>query len=123
MRALIAFETAGRLGSFNKAADELGVTRSAISHQIRLLEEQLGVVLFRRDQRQAQLSNAGQVYFPTVRDALDRIDAQTQLIKPVKGEDELTIQAYVTVALKWLLPRLHFAHQRALTPPKDVDIQ
>ena len=59
LRALTAFEAAARLGSFRRAADELGLTRSAISHQIKALEGVLGVDLFSRDGKRAELSGPG----------------------------------------------------------------
>lgn len=107
LRALIAFEASARLGSFSRAADELGLTRSAISHQIKALEQVLGVDLFSRDGKRAELTGPGMVYFPAVREAFDQIESQTQVIRPRASENELTVQVYVTVAMKWLLPRLH----------------
>ena len=107
LRALTAFEAAARLGSFRMAAGELGITRSAVSHQVKLLEQRLDVQLFRRDARRAELTQAGQTYFPKVRDAFDEIEAQTRALRPANTDKELTIQVYVTVALKWLIPRLH----------------
>lgn len=107
LRALTAFEAAARLGSFRRAADELGLTRSAISHQIKALEDVLGVDLFSRDGKRAELSGPGLVYFPAVREAFDQIESQTQVIRPRASSNELTVQVYVTVAMKWLLPRLH----------------
>ena len=107
LRALTAFEAAARLGSFRRAADELGLTRSAISHQIKALEEVLGVDLFSRDGKRAELSGPGLIFFPAVREAFDQIESQTQVIRPRASGNELTVQVYVTVAMKWLLPRLH----------------
>jgi LysR family transcriptional regulator, glycine cleavage system transcriptional activator len=107
LRALTAFEAAARLGSFRMAAGELGITRSAVSHQVKLLEQRLDVLLFRRDARRAELTALGQTYYPTVRDAFDQIEAQTRALRPSTTDNELTIQVYVTVALKWLIPRLH----------------
>jgi LysR family glycine cleavage system transcriptional activator len=112
LRALTAFEAAARLGSFRLAASELGITRSAVSHQVKSLEQKLGVQFFKRDARRAELTNIGQVYFPPVRDALDQIAAQTRTLRPATADNELTIQVYVTVALKWLLPRLHDFERR-----------
>ena len=89
------------------AAGELGITRSAVSHQIKLLEDRLDIQLFRRDARKAELTQLGQTYYPTVRDAFDQIEAQTKALRPSNTDNELTIQVYVTVALKWLIPRLH----------------
>jgi LysR family transcriptional regulator, glycine cleavage system transcriptional activator len=112
LRALTAFEAAARLGSFRAAATELGITRSAVSHQVKLLEDRLGLPLFRRDARRAELTTAGQAYFPTVKDAFDQIEAHTKAVRPAGQDNELTIQVYVTVALKWLIPRLHDFERR-----------
>lgn len=112
LRALTAFEAAARLGSFRLAAGELGITRSAVSHQVKSLEQKLGVQFFKRDARRAELTAAGQSYFPPVRDAFDQIAAQTRSLRPAKPDNELTLQVYVTVALKWLIPRLHDFERR-----------
>ncbi len=94
------------------AANELGITRSAVSHQVKLLEDRLGTQLFRRDARRAELTQGGQAYFPAIRDAFDQIEAQTRAIRPSVTDNELTVQVYVTVALKWLIPRLHDFERR-----------
>ncbi len=112
MRALTAFEAAARLGSFRLAAAELGITRSAVSHQVKALEQHLSLQLFKRDARRAELTQAGHAYFPPVRDAFDQIEAQTRNLRPAVADNELTIQVYVTVALKWLIPRLHDFERR-----------
>ncbi len=112
LRALTAFEAAARLGSFRMAAGELGITRSAVSHQVKLLEDRLGIQLFRRDARRAELTQAGHTYYPSIRDAFDQIEVQTRAIRPSMNNTELTIQVYVTVAIKWLIPRLHDFERR-----------
>ncbi len=112
LRALTAFEAAARLGSFRLAAGELGITRSAISHQVKALEQRIGVQLFRRDARRAELTPVGHSYFPAIRDAFDRIDTETRTLRPPAADNELTVQVYVTVALKWLIPRLHDFERR-----------
>jgi LysR family transcriptional regulator, glycine cleavage system transcriptional activator len=112
LRALTAFEAAARLGSFRAAATELGITRSAVSHQVKLLEDRMGLTLFRRDARRAELTTLGQSYYPTIKDAFDMIEAHTKAVKPSTLDNELTIQVYVTVALKWLIPRLHDFERR-----------
>ncbi len=94
------------------AAGELGITRSAVSHQVKLLEDRLGVQLFRRDARRAELTHAGHTYYPPIRDSFDQIEAQTRAIRPSVNNTELTIQVYVTVAIKWLIPRLHDFERR-----------
>lgn len=112
LRALTAFEAAARLGSFRLAAEELGITRSAVSHQIKALESGLGVLLFSRESRKPELTVAGLSYYPVVREAFDQIEAQTVALKPQTSDTELTVQVYVTVALKWLIPRLHDFERR-----------
>jgi LysR family transcriptional regulator, glycine cleavage system transcriptional activator len=112
LRALTAFEAAARLGSFRLAAGELGITRSAVSHQVKALEQRLGIQFFRRDARRAELTQAGQIYYPAIREAFDQIETQTRALKPATQDNELIIQVYVTVALKWLIPRLHDFEKR-----------
>ena len=112
LRALTAFEAAARLGSFRLAANELSITRSAVSHQVKSLEQRLGVQLFRRDARRAELTELGHTYYPAVRDAFDQIEVQTRALRPSTADNELTVQVYVTVALKWLIPRLHDFERR-----------
>ena len=105
MRALTAFEAAARLGSFRLAAGELGITRSAVSHQVKALEQRLGIQFFRRDARRAELTQAGHIYYPAIREAFDQIETQTRALRPTVNDNELTIQVYFTVALKWLIPQ------------------
>jgi LysR family glycine cleavage system transcriptional activator len=112
LRALTAFEAAARLGSFRLAASELFITRSAVSHQVKALEQRLGVQLFRRDARRAELTQAGHSYYPAIREAFDQIELQTRALRPSTTDNELTVQVYVTVALKWLIPRLHDFERR-----------
>jgi len=112
LRALTAFEAAARLGSFRLAAGELGITRSAVSHQVKALEQRLGIQFFRRDARRAELTQAGHIYYPAIREAFDQIETQTRALRPTVNDNELTIQVYFTVALKWLIPRLHDFERR-----------
>jgi LysR family transcriptional regulator, glycine cleavage system transcriptional activator len=105
--ALRAFEAAARLGSFRAAAEELALTQSAISHQIAGLERRLGAALFRRRARRVELTEAGASYYPFLRDAFDRIAQGTGLVARQALAGELMVQVYVTVAVKWLIPRLH----------------
>jgi LysR family glycine cleavage system transcriptional activator len=111
LTALKAFEAAARLGSFREAAEELSVSQSAISHQVKHLEEQLEIELFVRTPRAVELSVAGATYFPIVREAFDRIaDGTKQLLSP-QEENILTVQMYSTFAVRWLMPRLHTFQQ------------
>lgn len=106
LNALKAFEAAARHGSFKHAADELFVSHSAVSHQIKQLELYLGVELFLRVSRGVKLSGPGQAYYPVVRDALERIAEGTEAILKPESSSILTIQVYSTFAIRWLIPRL-----------------
>lgn len=106
LTTLRAFEAAARLLSFKAAAEELRVTQSAISHQVASLERNLGTPLFLRLPGRVELSEEGAVYFPVVQDALDRIALTTDLIRQTNTPASLTVQVYVTVAVRWLIPRL-----------------
>lgn len=107
LAALRSFEAAARHGSFRAAAQELSVTQSAISHQVAELEQRLGVTLFRRQHRRVELTEAGSAYHPYVREALERLEQGTALVTLGAPSRELDVQVYVTVAVRWLIPRLH----------------
>src|SRR5260370_7444337 len=78
LNGLRAFEAAARHMSFTDAAEELSVTQAAISHQVRGLEQRLGLKLFVRRNRSLLLSEAGQAYLPSVRAAFDQLNQATQ---------------------------------------------
>jgi DNA-binding transcriptional LysR family regulator len=103
---LIAFESVARLGSFTRAADELCVTQSAISKQIRTLEQALGVALFVRGARGVELSTAGGVYQQEVVPALQRIHVTGQRISTTHHPNTVTVLATHAVSQFWLFPRL-----------------
>jgi LysR family transcriptional regulator, glycine cleavage system transcriptional activator len=107
LAALRAFDAAARHLSFRAAAEELSVTQSAISHQIAELERRLGVAMFHRHSRRVELTDAGALYHPYVREAFDRIEQGTALVTLGAPSRELDVQVYVTVAVRWLIPRLH----------------
>ncbi len=107
LSALRAFEAAARHSSFRMAADELNVTHSAISHQVKALEDHLSVPLFSRGGRAVHLTEEGRILFPILREAFDNILAGTEMLRRQHSSGPLTIQVYVTLAVKWLLPRLH----------------
>lgn len=103
--ALRAFEAAGRLCSFKLAAAELRVTESAISHQIRRLERELGAELFQRRHRHVTLSPAGRAYLGTVQQAhRDILNATQSLEGAHKAQVRLSLLP--ALAQYWLLPRL-----------------
>ncbi|MEM1378991.1 MAG: transcriptional regulator GcvA [Pseudomonadota bacterium] len=110
LNALRAFEAAARTGSFKEAADILNVSQSAVSHQIKKLEEALGIELFQRKPRSVQLTDAGREYYPFVEHAFAHIAEGTRLISQRLRDDVLTVQTYSTFAVRWLLPRLADFH-------------
>src|SRR4051812_11917147 len=81
LNALRCFDAAARHLSFSRAAEELNVTHSAVSHQIKALEEWLGVLLFRRINRGLMLTEAGQAYLKPVRDAFERLGEATRRLR------------------------------------------
>ncbi len=103
--SLKVFESAARLLSFTKASKELCITKGAVSYQIKQLEQQVGVALFRRSTRQIFLTNAGQTLSQTVRDVFDQMGATIQRIHASKLHD-VTIAATTYVAARWLSPRV-----------------
>jgi LysR family glycine cleavage system transcriptional activator len=120
LNALRAFEAAARHLSFTRAADELHVTQTAISHQIKGLEERLGVRLFRRLPRGLLLTEEAQRYLPPVRDAFDRIAAATAQLAAGSSSGTLTVSVLPSFAAKWLVPRL--GRFRATHPDLDLRI-
>lgn len=118
--ALVAFEAAGRHLSFTRAAAELHVTQTAISHQVRALEEHLAVRLFRRLPRALSLTDAGERFLPVVREALDRIDEASARLRQRDASGTLTVSVLPSFAARWLVPRL--GRFRAAHPTIDVRI-
>lgn len=106
LNALRAFEAAARHMSFAKAAEELAVTPTAISHQIRLLEEITGQTLFRRRPRPITLTDAGEQLFPVLRDGLDRFAAAVTGLRADADNSPLVVSTTTAFASRWLLPRL-----------------
>jgi LysR family glycine cleavage system transcriptional activator len=106
LNGLRAFESAGRLLSFKKAAEELNVTPAAISHLIRSLEERLGHELFVRHHRKLELSPAGDLLLPGLRDGLMTLERSVRRLATLDSERRLVIAASPTFAARWLLPRI-----------------
>ena len=119
LNPLRAFEVAARLLSFTKAADELFVTPSAVSHQIKVLEESLGVALFVRQAKSLVLTPAGQAYLPEVQRAFEQLAAATQRLHAPKLP-VLKINTPPTFAVKWLIPRM--ARFMAAEPTIDLKV-
>ncbi|WP_459859595.1 LysR substrate-binding domain-containing protein [Dongia sp. agr-C8] len=112
LTALRSFEAAARHHSFRRAAEELGITQSAISHQVAALEEALKVTLFRRVSRGIELTEAGAQFYPYLRDGFDRIAQGASLVSRAELGGDLTVQVYITVAVRWLIPRIHLFQAR-----------
>ena len=106
LNALRAFEAAARHLSFKKAAQELHVTPGAVSHQVKLLEDHLGVTLFRRLTRALELTTAAYAMLPKVREGLDALNAAVARVKDREDVSSLTVVAPPNFAARWLVPRL-----------------
>ncbi len=104
--ALRAFEATARHLSFTEAAAELFRTQGAISHQVRELEARLGSKLFERQGRTVALTDQGQTYLPYVREALERLRAGGNALRPGDNGNVLTVSCSPNFASKWLVPRL-----------------
>lgn len=117
---LRAFEAAARNMSFKRAADELGVTPTAISHQIRLLERYCGRALFRRRPRPLSLTEAGIRLFPVVRDGLEGFSIALGAIKGQGDRQPLRVTTTNAFASRWLVPRLPRWRKTRPDTPLDV---
>jgi LysR family glycine cleavage system transcriptional activator len=106
LTSLRAFEAAARSLSFTKAARELHVTPAAISHQIRGLEQFLGVTLFQRTGRKLELTRDGQVAADHFSDAFERIARGVLALRPKARDGELAVGVTPSFATRWLVPRL-----------------
>ena len=116
---LRAFEAAARHRSFVSASAELGVTPSAVSQQVRLLEQHLGRLLFHRLPRGLRLAEAGESYLPLLSEAFERVSAGTVEIFGERKTHRLTVRTTVAFSVLWLAPRL--PRFRALHP--DVEFR
>lgn len=104
LNALRAFEAAARHGGFTGAADELCVTRGAISRHVKLLEENLGVALFRRLPQGLELTEQGRRFLPVLTDAFDSITRGARSISAERSD--LRIICAPTTSIRWLIPKL-----------------
>jgi len=107
LSALRVFEAAARHESFKQAAEELFVTPGAVSQQIRLLEEHVGVELFVRDGRRVVLSDAGKASAQILKEAFEKMFEATRLMKAGTQKGRVTVSAAPSFAAKWLMPRLY----------------
>ena len=129
LTALIAFESAARHMNFTRAAEELNVTQPAISHQIHMLEADLGVRLFERKGRQVALTSTGREFFRSISEELGRIADLSRSIRQAADSGSVTIATNPGVAAFWLVPRLSQFQElnpdlkvRILTSERDRDL-
>jgi LysR family transcriptional regulator, glycine cleavage system transcriptional activator len=106
LNALRCFEAAARSGSFSRAAEELNVTQSAVSHQVRQLEEWFGITLFDRLGRQTVPTPKGQELARSLAEAFDIMGAACRRLSQSETGPALTIAALPSIATIWLIPRL-----------------
>ncbi len=106
LNALKSFEAAARHESFTRAAEELCVTQGALSHQVKALEEVLGIRLFQRERQRLIITEAGREYLSVVRDALDRLAVGTERLVQRQSSGALTVSTSPDFAAKWLVHRL-----------------
>jgi LysR family glycine cleavage system transcriptional activator len=120
LNGLRAFESAARQLSFAKAAEELNVTPAAISHQIKGLEDVLGVKLFRRAKRAVWLTEAGQAVLPELREGFDRLANAMDRLRGLDESGIVTVSTPPSFTGRWLVPRLD--RFRGLHPEIDVRV-
>lgn len=119
LNALKMFEASARNLSFSGASEELFVTPSAVSHQVKTLENFLGVELFHRSNRKVTLTPQGEQYLTSVKHAFDEIEMATQRLSVTQGASVVQISVAPNFLIRWLMPRM--SRFRALFP--DVELQ
>lgn len=112
LHSVMTFEAVARLHSMTNAARELRVTREAVSRQIRMLEQFVGVKLFERTSRVISLTPSGAEFAATVAPALESIAGATDALKSSKVTTQLTVTASVAISSYWLTPRLASFYQQ-----------
>jgi LysR family glycine cleavage system transcriptional activator len=120
LNALRAFEAAGRHLSITRAADELCVTAAAVSHQVKTLEDYLGIRLFRRSGNSLSLTDAGQAFLPGLRAGFAELERAIDALCEHDTRGALVLSVAPIFAAKWLIPRLEGFH--ATHPDIDVRI-
>ncbi len=121
LNALRAFEASARQLSFTRAAEELFVTQAAISHQIKSLEEHLGLKLFMRKNRSLLLTEEGQSYYLDIKDVFISLNEATERLLARGAKGAITVSLQPSFAIQWLVPRLK--EFNALNPDIDVRIK
>lgn len=121
LNALRVFDAAARHLSFTRAADELFVTQAAVSHQIKSLEDFLGLKLFRRRNRSLLLTEEGQSYFQDIKEIFSQLTKATRKLQACSARGALTVSLLPGFAIQWLAPRL--VTFNSAYPGIDVRIQ
>jgi len=116
---LRAFEAVARRLSFSAAAEELFLTQSAVSRQIRALEEELGATLFLRGTRHVELAPDGKLLLSVVEPMLERLDGMVRQIRSTRGRRVVNVTTFASFASLWLIPRLEAFHREH----PDMDIR
>lgn len=116
---LRTFDAVAQRLSFRAAADELSLTQSAVSRQIKALEEELGATLFQRGTRRVDLTPDGATLLRAVAPSLDRVDAAVRQIRSARGRRHVSLSTFASFASLWLIPRL----QVFQTAHPDIDIR
>lgn len=119
--ALRAFTESARLGSLKAAAEALGVTPGAVSQQIRLLEDRLGLALFVRERHGVRLTPAGASAYPGLLRAFDQIEKSLSLLESHGAQRTLTVSTVPSFASSWLVPRI--GRFSALHPDIEVRVE
>lgn len=119
LNALRVFEAAARHLSFKEAASELHITQAAVSHQVKSLEDFLGIELFRREGRGVQLTEAGRSSLAKLREGFDALAAAVETMHERSAETQLVITAPPVFAARWLMPRLAEFSKRA----PDIEVR
>ncbi|MRW94064.1 LysR family transcriptional regulator [Duganella sp. FT80W] len=112
LNSLRFFEAAARLGSFVKAGEELHLTHGAVSRQIRMLEESLGVALFERRNRGVFLTPQGDQLLAAVQYAFGHLNTAVEALRKPAHHQPLVVSCEPTISMKWLIPRLPDFHRR-----------
>lgn len=119
--ALYSFEAAARLGSFTRAAEELGVSQAAVSYAVRRLEDALGTALFSRRHRRVALTAEGERFFADVAMGLAHIRGSAMALQRQTADKHVTLSVSTAFANYWMVPRL--AEFRARHPQIDLRLQ
>ena len=130
MGNLITFEAAARTGSFTRAALELSVSQPAISHAVRMLEDELGVALFERRHKGVELTEAGRYLLDQVGLGLTLMDQALREVRTMTQGHQVTLAVSTATATWWLMPRIaRFKQQhpdielRCITTDIDLDLE